>query len=66
MHLIYNDEFRRFLNKYLTALIGFDVVQGDDLIGIVIIDTTVALDFAVKTRLGIGTNNDSINPKFIF
>ena len=61
MRFIYDDEFRALFHEDIPANIRLDEVNADDLKGIVIVDTRVTLDSAVKTSLSIRPNNDRLN-----
>ena len=57
---VHNHQSWTLLNEYVAARIGFDEVNADDLVGVVIIHAGVALDLPVKARLGVGPDDDGL------
>ena len=65
VRLVHNDQFRTLLDKYIAPGIGFDEVDADDLVGIVVKHTGVTLDLAVEPGLGIGADDDRLDVQFV-
>src|SRR5882672_5365715 len=57
---VHNHQFWTLLDEYVAARIGFDEVNADDLVGVVIIHAGVTLDLPVKARLGVGPDDNGL------
>ena len=56
-----DDEFGALLDEDVAADVGLDEIDADDLERVVIVNAGVALDLAVETGLGIGTDDDGLD-----
>ena len=64
VRFVNNHEFRALLDKDISAIVGFDEVDADDLIGVVVINTGIALNLTIQPSLSIRTNDHRFNVEF--
>ena len=65
VRLVDHDELGALGEEHLAALLGLDVVEGDDLEGVVAEDAGVALDAAVEAGGGVGADDLGIEPELV-
>ena len=56
-----DDEFGALLDEDVAADVGLDEIDADDLERVVVVNAGVALDLAVETGLGVGTDDDGFD-----
>ena len=59
--LVDDHQLGALLDEHVVAGVGLDVVDADDLVGIVVEDAGVALDLAVEAGLGVGADDDGLD-----
>src|SRR5215475_7142091 len=55
---VHDHQFWTLLDEHLSARVSFDKVDADNLIRVVVIHASVALDLAVEARLGVRPDDD--------
>ena len=65
MGFIDNNKLRALLDEHLPALVGFNVIDGYDLIRVIMKNTGVAGDFPIQTGLGVGPDDNGFEAEFV-
>src|SRR5262245_58596612 len=60
---VHDHQFWTLFDEHLAACIRFDEVYANDLVGIVVVHASVALNLPVKARLGVGPDDDGLQVK---
>ena len=63
--LVHDHQFRTLLDEDIAARLGFDEVDADDLVGVVVVNAGVALDLPVEARLRVGADDDGLEVELV-
>ena len=63
MCLINNKQLGALLNEHVTSRVRLDEIDTDDLVGVIIVDTGVAMNLTIKASLRTGADDNSIKIK---
>ena len=59
-----DDQSRALFDEHRAAVVRLNVVDADDLVGIVVVNARVSLDHPVQSRLGVGADDDGLDAEF--
>ena len=63
--LVHDHKLGSLLHEHVAAVGGFDVVDADDLVGVVVVDARVALDLAVEPGLRARTDDHGLDVELV-
>ena len=64
MYLVDDDQSWALFDEHRAAAVRLDVVDADDLVGVVVVHARVSLDHPIQSCLSVGADDDGFNTEF--